>query len=185
LLRISRVIIPVLVLLICLGLVVEGESADDLQSGADVAAADKVGKTKPQIESPKGPPPTELEVTDLVTGTGAEAREGDVVRVEYVVLLQKSGKEVFSSWGSEPLSFELGGSGGGVTLGWQQGIEGMREGGRRKLVAPARLSYGKAGNPPAIGPDEALVSVIDLLAVKSSRRATGRPGAELLRMLAA
>ena len=142
------------------------------QDGAATAASE-VGKTKPQVPPPEAPAPTELEVTDLVTGTGAEAKEGDVVTVHYVVLRQKDGKEVYSSWGSKPLSFELGGGGGNVTAGWEQGIKGMREGGRRQLHAPADLSYGKAGVPPEIGPNEALVSVIDLLEVKEPAPARG------------
>lgn len=107
-----------------------------------------------------------------MAGTGTEAKEGDVIRVHYLVLLQGDGKEVFSSWGAKPLSFELGG--GTVTAGWEQGIEGMREGGRRELAAPARLSYGKAGNPPAVGPNEALVSIIDLLEIKEPAPARKR-----------
>jgi peptidylprolyl isomerase len=111
-------------------------------------------------------------VTDVVAGTGAEAKEGDVITVHYVVVLQKNGKEVYSSWGSKPLSFELGG--GSVTAGWEQGIKGMRKGGRREVVAPANLSYGKAGVPPTVGPNEALVSVIDLLEVKEPAPGQGR-----------
>lgn len=181
-------IIPLLAIAICIGLIAGGDdslsasraagsdglttSANSSQGGAATAASE-VGKTKPQVQPPEGPAPTELEVTDLVTGAGAEAKAGDLVTVQYVVVLQKNGKEVYSSWGRKPLSFELGGGGGGVTLGWERGIKGMREGGRRKLVAPANLSYGKAGVPPAIGPNEALVSVIDLLEVKGSTPAQG------------
>lgn len=158
-------IIPLLAILVCIGLIAGGESASSSRGEGDAAvSASEVGKTKPQVQLAQAPPPTELEVTDLVTGTGAEAQEGDIVTVAYLVLLQKNGKEVYSSWGGEPLSFELGK--GSVTAAWKQGIEGMREGGRRELVAPAGLSYGKAGNPPAVGPNEALVSIIDLLKVK-------------------
>jgi peptidylprolyl isomerase len=192
LLRIFCVIIPLLVIAVCAGLIAGSEDAGSAsradgsngaatsanpapnESGGTATAASEVGKTKPRVQIPKAPAPRELEVTDLVTGTGAEAEEGDVISVAYVVLLQKNGKEVYSSWGGEPLSFELGSGDGGVTLGWEQGIEGMREGGRRKLVAPANLSYGKAGNPPDVGPNEALVSVIDLLAVKPAP-ASGKP----------
>ncbi len=175
-------IIPLLVILVCVGLIAGGEdspsasgtpgsngvaaSANDAAGGsADAAtAASEVGKTKPRVQIPKAPPPTKLEVTDIVEGTGAEAGARDEVTVQYVLLLQKNGKEVGSSWGGEPFSFELGA--GSATAGWEQGIEGMSEGGRRELVAPADLSYGKAGIPPAIGPDEALVSIIDLIKVK-------------------
>jgi peptidylprolyl isomerase len=190
LLRIFSVIIPLLAIVVCIGLIAGGDdslsasraaesngpaNSASRSQGSAAAAASEVGKTKPQVQIPKAPPPTELEVTDLVTGTGPEAKEGDVVRVEYVVLLQKNGKEVYSSWGGggKPLSFELGGGGGGVTPGWEQGIKGMRKGGRRELVAPAGLSYGKAGDPPTVGPNEALVSVIDLLEVKEPAPARG------------
>jgi peptidylprolyl isomerase len=195
LLRIFRVIIPLLAIAVCIGLLAGGDdslsasraagsnglttSANGPQDGANgpqdgaATAASEVGKTKPQVPPPEASAPTELEVTDLVTGTGAEAKEGDVVTVHYVVLRQKDGKEVYSSWGAKPLSFELGGGGGTVTAGWEQGIEGMREGGRRQLLAPAGLSYGKAGAPPTIGPNEALVSVIDLLEVKEPAPARG------------
>lgn len=161
-------IIPVLIALLAVGLI-----AGD----ADSTPASEVGKTKPRVQVPKGPPPTELEVTDLVAGDGAAAKEGDVVTVAYLVLLQKNGKEAYSSWGSKPLSFELGKK-GSVTAGWQQGIVGMRAGGRRELVAPAALSYGKTGNPPAVGPNEALVSVIDLLEVKPAPAPEQSPRAE-------
>lgn len=140
-------------------------------NGAATAASD-VGKTKPTVEAPKGAAPTELEVTDLVSGTGAEAISGSEVTIHFVLLLQKNGKEVESSWGRKPLSFELGG--GRATAGWEQGIEGMKEGGRRELIAPSNLSYGKAGIPPTIGPNEALVSVIDLLKVKEPASAPGQ-----------
>ena len=188
-------IIPLLTIALCIGLIAgsddslsasNGAGSNNLttsvnrpQDGANgpqggakapqvgaATAASEVGKTKPKVPPPEAPAPTELEVKDLVTGTGAEAKEGDVITVHYVVVLQKNGKEAYSSWGAKPLSFELGAGGGSVTAGWEQGIKGMREGGRRELRAPADLSYGKAGNPPVVGPNEALVSVIDLLAVK-------------------
>lgn len=183
-------IIPFLAILVCVGLIAGGETSRSASraAGSDVVAASAngssggstgaatpasaVGKTKPQVELPKVPPPTKLEVTDLVNGTGAEAKAGDEVTIHYVLLLQKNGKEVDSSWERKPFSLELGG--GGATAGWEQGIEGMREGGRRELIAPSNLSYGKAGFPPAIGPNEALVSVIDLLKVKAPASAPGQ-----------
>jgi peptidylprolyl isomerase len=187
LLRIFCVIIPLLAIAVCIGLIAGGDdslsasraigsnglttSANRPQEDGAATAASEVGKTKPQVQPPEAPAPTELEVTDLVAGAGAEAKEGDVITVHYVVVLQKDGKEAYSSWGRKPLSFELGG--GGVTAGWEQGIKGMRKGGRREVVAPADLSYGKAGVPPTIGPNEALVSVIDLLAVKEPAPARG------------
>lgn len=163
-------IIPLLAIAVCIGLLAEGERARSFQGDAATAASE-VGKTKPQVNPPEAPAPTELEVTDLVAGAGAEAKEGAVITVHYVVVLQKNGKEVYSSWGLKPLSFELGG--GNVTAGWERGIKGMKKGGRREVVAPADLSYGKAGVPPTVGPNEALVSVIDLLAVKEPAPAQG------------
>lgn len=163
-------IIPVLATAVLIALFAGGGdagpstvSAESSADGTGVASA--AGKTKPQVQVPRGPSPTKLEVKDLVEGTGAEAKAGDEVTVHYVLLLYKGGKELDSSWDrGPPYSFELGS--GKVTAGWEQGIKGMKEGGRRELIAPGNLSYGKAGRPPTVGPNETLVSVIDLLAVK-------------------
>ena len=165
-------IIPLLVILVCAGLVAGDGDSESGSSAAAATSASEVGKTKPRVQVAKAPPPTKLEVKDLVEGTGAEAKDGDEVTVHYVLLLQKNGKEVESSWSGKPFSFELGA--GQVTDGWEQGIEGMRKGGRRELVAPSSLSYGKAGIPPEIKPNEALVSVIDLLKVKEPAPAPGQ-----------
>jgi peptidylprolyl isomerase len=146
---------------------VQSTGSAEPRTGATVAseAGSEASKTKPKVQVPKGPPPTELEVEDLVEGNGAEAKAGDEVTVHYVLLLYKGGKELDSSWDrGAPYSFELGS--GKVTAGWEQGIEGMKAGGRRELIAPGNLSYGKEGRPPTVGPNETLVSVIDLLAVK-------------------
>jgi peptidylprolyl isomerase len=122
-------------------------------------------KTKPQVTVPKGPPPKQLVVKELEEGTGAEAKAGDEVSVQYVGVDYKSGKEFDSSWSRhEPFAFQLGV--GQVIPGWDQGIEGMKVGGRRELIIPPQLAYGEAGSPPAIGPNETLVFVVDLLAVK-------------------
>jgi peptidylprolyl isomerase len=122
-------------------------------------------KTKPKVTVPQGAPPQQLEVEDLEEGTGAEAKSGDKVTVQYVGVNYKNGKEFDSSWSrNEPFSFTLGA--GEVIPGWDQGVEGMKEGGRRELVIPPELAYGEAGAPPAIGPNETLVFVIDLLEVE-------------------
>lgn len=99
-------------------------------------------------------------------GTGLEAQAGSEVTVHYVMALHKNGKKIDSSWSRKPFSFQLGA--GTVTPGWEQGFGGMKEGGRRELIAPSRLAYGKAGVPQQIGPDEDLVYVIDLLEVKAA-----------------
>lgn len=122
-------------------------------------------KTKPKVAVPKGAPPKQLVVKELEEGTGAEAKTGDQVTVQYVGVNYKNGKEFDSSWSrNEPFAFQLGV--GQVIPGWDQGIEGMKVGGRRELIIPPELAYGEAGSPPAIGPNETLVFVVDLLAVE-------------------
>ncbi|MFI5027430.1 MAG: FKBP-type peptidyl-prolyl cis-trans isomerase [Solirubrobacterales bacterium] len=113
---------------------------------------------------PKGAPPKRLVVKEIEKGTGAEAKAGDEVTVQYVGVNYKNGKEFDSSWSrNEPFSFKLGA--GMVIPGWDKGVAGMKVGGRRELIIPPNLAYGPAGAPPSIGPNETLVFVIDLLAV--------------------
>jgi peptidylprolyl isomerase len=120
--------------------------------------------TKPEVEVPEGPPPAELAVEDLETGDGDEAQSGDQVSVQYVGVDYEAGEEFDSSYGTgEPFTFQLGA--GEVIDGWDQGVEGMKVGGRRQLVIPPDLAYGKQGQPPAIGPNATLVFVIDLVSV--------------------
>jgi len=122
-------------------------------------------KTKPSVTVPKGAPPKKLEAKELEEGSGAEAKSGDKVTVQYVGVNYKNGKEFDSSWSrNEPFSFSLGA--GEVIPGWDQGVEGMKVGGRRELIIPPELAYGEAGAPPSIGPNETLVFVIDLLEVE-------------------
>ncbi|MBI5103613.1 MAG: FKBP-type peptidyl-prolyl cis-trans isomerase [Solirubrobacterales bacterium] len=117
-------------------------------------------KTKPVVK-PTGAAPKELQGTDVVVGTGKEAKEGDKVSVQYVGVLQKGGKEFDSSWKrKEPFEFTLGQ--GQVIQGWDQGVAGMKVGGRRVLSIPADLAYGAAGSPPTIPANSALVFVVDL-----------------------
>lgn len=129
-----------------------GEVSDDLAS-------------KPTIEVPTGSAPTELVSEDIVTGDGATAEQGDTVEVQYVGVDYETGEEFDTSWGGgEPFSFQLGS--GQVIPGWDQGVEGMKVGGRRELIVPPDLAYGAQGSPPTIGPNATLVFVIDLLDVK-------------------
>jgi len=121
-------------------------------------------KTKPVIEVPEGEPPTVLVEEDLVEGSGPGAKKGDEVTVQYVGVGYESGEEFDASWGGEPFSFQLGG--GQVIKGWDEGVEGMKVGGRRQLTIPPDLGYGEAGFPPAIGPNETLIFVVDLVATK-------------------
>jgi len=124
--------------------------------------------TKPQVDVPEGPPPKQLEVRDITEGDGAEASAGDTVEVEYLGVSYSNGREFDSSWERpEPFTFQLGA--GQVIPGWDQGIDGMKVGGRRELVIPPHLAYGKQGSPPAIKPNETLVFVVDLLDVQSTQ----------------
>ena len=118
--------------------------------------------TEPKVTPPTGPPPAALEKKDVIVGTGKEAKAGDTVTVNYVGVLYKGGKEFDASWKrKEPFQFKLGQ--GQVIKGWDQGIPGMKVGGRRELVIPAELAYGKTGSPPAIPANAPLVFVVDLL----------------------
>ncbi|GEK79355.1 FKBP-type peptidyl-prolyl cis-trans isomerase [Agrococcus baldri] len=120
---------------------------------------------KPEIDAPEGPAPTELEITDITVGDGAEAVNGTQVSVHYVGVTHSTGEEFDASYGrGAPLEFPLGV--GMVIKGWEQGIEGMRVGGRRKLVIPPHLAYGERGAGGVIGPNETLIFVCDLVAVK-------------------
>ena len=128
------------------------------------SSGDASDRSKPKVAIPAGAPPRTLEETDLIEGTGPEAQPGDEVTVNYVGVNFKNGKEFDASWNrGEPFSFTLAAS--EVIPGWDQGVEGMKVGGRRQLVIPPDLAYGEIGSPPLIGANETLVFVIDLLEV--------------------
>jgi peptidylprolyl isomerase len=117
---------------------------------------------EPQVTPPKGAPPTKLVIRDLIAGTGAEAKSGSPMAVNYVGALFYGGKVFDASWKrNEPFNFTLGK--GQVIAGWEQGLPGMKVGGRRELIVPAELAYGAKGSPPSIPPNAPLVFVIDLL----------------------
>ena len=119
---------------------------------------------KPVVVVPTGPAPTHLVTKDLVTGTGATVKAGQTVTVNYVGVLYKTGKEFDSSWSrNQPFTAAL--TAGSVIPGWVQGIPGMKVGGRRELIIPASLAYGKQGSPPTIPPNSPLVFVVDLLSI--------------------
>ena len=120
---------------------------------------------KPEIDFPDGPAPTDLQVTDLEVGDGTEAVAGRTVHVHYVGVAYSSGEEFDASYNrGEPLAFPLGA--GRVIPGWEQGIEGMKVGGRRRLVIPPQLAYGDRGAGGVIGPGETLIFVCDLVDVR-------------------
>jgi peptidylprolyl isomerase len=118
--------------------------------------------TKPEIEPIMGDAPTELVITDLVVGGGAEATPGATVDVHYVGVDFETGEEFDSSWGrGESIQFPL----NGLVRGWQEGIPGMKVGGRRQLICPPAWAYGPAGGGHRLS-GRTLVFVIDLLGVK-------------------
>ena len=119
---------------------------------------------KPEIDFPDGPAPADLEITEIWEGNGPEAKAGDRVRVHYVGVAYSTGEEFDASWNrGDPLEFQLGV--GQVIAGWDQGVQGMKVGGRRKLVIPSHLAYGERGAPGAIAPGETLIFVCDLVSV--------------------
>jgi len=119
---------------------------------------------KPIVAVPKGRAPASLVTKDLIPGTGATAKAGNSVTVNYVGVLYSNGKEFDSSWKrNQPFPFTLGQ--GAVIKGWDQGVAGMKVGGRRELIIPPSLAYGKSGQPPTIPPNATLVFVVDLLGV--------------------
>lgn len=122
------------------------------------------GPTKPGVEVPEGDPPTELTVRDLVIGDGPEAQPGRVVQLHYVGVAFASGREFDSSWErGRPFKFAVGG--GKAIKGWDRGVRGMKVGGRREIIVPPRLGYGKQSPSPLIPPASTLVFVVDLLTV--------------------
>jgi peptidylprolyl isomerase len=123
-----------------------------------------VNNQKPEIDFPGGEPPADLQITDITQGDGAVAKAGDTVRVHYVGVAWSTGEEFDASYNrGAPLSFRLGV--GQVISGWDQGVQGMKVGGRRQLVIPPHLAYGERGAGGAIAPGETLIFVCDLVSV--------------------
>ncbi|MEU5218066.1 FKBP-type peptidyl-prolyl cis-trans isomerase [Streptomyces sp. NPDC020807] len=119
---------------------------------------------KPEVDFPGGEPPKTLQIRDIWEGDGAEAKAGARVSVHYVGVAFSTGEEFDSSWNrGTPLQFQLGV--GQVISGWDQGVQGMKVGGRRELIIPADLAYGDRGAGSAIAPGETLIFVCDLVAV--------------------
>ncbi len=119
--------------------------------------------SKPVITIPAEEPPAALVTTDLVVGDGDEAVLGSTVEVDYVGVSWSTGEEFDASWGRETFAFALGA--GQVISGWDQGVEGMKVGGRRELRIPPDFAYGAGGIPGVIAENETLVFVVDLRAV--------------------
>ena len=141
----SRVIVLIVLLVglvaaVVIATVAGGEEEGDASISTDLS-------TKPEIPAPEGDPPAELEITDIVEGDGAEAAPGDSVSVQYVGVNHSNGQEFDTSWDDgQPFEFELGG--GSVIPGWDEGVAGMKVGGRRELVIPPDLATAPRGARP-------------------------------------
>lgn len=135
------------------------ESSTDVTS---ISTADP--SKKPTVQVPAGAPPIKLVENEAVEGYGPTAEAGDEVTINYVGVGYESGKEFDTTWDRKPFTFRLG---SGVLIpGGERGVKGMKVGGRRALIIPPDLAYGKAGFPPTIAANETLIFVVDLLAVK-------------------
>jgi peptidylprolyl isomerase len=137
------------------------ETAQPADVAALVGEIPKNLEKKPTIPTLEGDPPTELVAEDIVKGKGPAAKAGDQLRMQYVGVSWSTSEQFDASWDrGEPFVFQLGA--GMVIPGWDQGLEGMRRGGRRLLAIPPEMGYGPQGQPPVIGPNETLVFVVDL-----------------------
>jgi peptidylprolyl isomerase len=122
---------------------------------------------EPTVIPPGGPPPSQLVIKDLKVGDGPVAHDGDRLTADYVGYDYRSGLQFDNHahlWGhGEPAVFTLGA--GEVIRGWDQGIKGMKVGGRRELIIPPRLAYGNISPPPEVGPGETVIFVVELLGI--------------------
>ncbi|HUD16304.1 MAG TPA: FKBP-type peptidyl-prolyl cis-trans isomerase [Acidimicrobiales bacterium] len=130
----------------------------------DRSPAGKLG-TEPTVTVPPGSPPTKLESSDLIVGTGPKAKAGDTVTVQYVLATYSSDKVIQASWSSQPFTFTLDSTSQPVIPGWDVGVVGMQVGGRRELIIPPSLGYGNKSPGSGIAANDTLVFVIDLLKI--------------------
>ena len=145
----------------------EQASPPETETGTETEAEPDLTDTsiKPVIDKPTGVPPRKLVKEDIVKGKGPGAKPGDTVIVNYVGVSFSTGDEFDSSWDTgQAFPVQLGA--GNVIDGWEKGLVGIKEGGRRQLTIPPEQAYGAQGAPPAIGPNETLVFVIDALAIQ-------------------
>ena len=163
----DRTLVLLLVLVLALaGCGDEGETAAaPTPTPKATATPDNTDVTKkPKVTVPDELPPDELQIVDIVKGKGPAAKKGDKLTMQYVGLTWSTSVEFDASWDrGEPFTLTLGK--GEVIPGWDQGIPGMRRGGRRQLTIPAELAYGAQGSPPKIGPNECLRFIIDLVKI--------------------
>jgi peptidylprolyl isomerase len=139
-------------------------ASSDTSSTAATQPATAQPRPKPKVTVPSGQPPKKLIVKDLIKGTGPAAKSGDPITVNYIGVNYANGKPFDNSYDrGQPFPFQLGG--GQVITGWDNGLVGMRVGGRRQLIIPPSQGYGPQGQPPVIKPNETLVFVVDLLSI--------------------
>ena len=142
----------------------EGETAATPTPKATATPDNRDVTKKPTVTVPDELPPDDIQSVDIVKGKGPAAKKGDKVTVQYVGVAWSTGVEFDASWDAgQPFTFTLGE--GKVIPGWDQGVPGMRKGGRRQLTIPAELAYGAQGSPPSIGPNECLRFVIDMVKI--------------------
>jgi peptidylprolyl isomerase len=137
-------------------------TASEAGTEAIVQAISKDTKTKPEVPAPQGEPPSELVIRDIVRGKGPKAKAGDELSMQYVGISWSTGQQFDASWdrGAQPFAFQLGA--GMVIPGWDQGLVGLRKGGRRLLIIPPDMGYGPGGTPDGtIAPNETLIFVVD------------------------
>ena len=160
--KLALLVLPIFLITACS---TDGGVNSMTNQGETSTALPEVGGSKgskPSITAPSGQAPATLLSNDIFVGSGKEAVATSTLEVHYTLMAWSTGQVVESSWDrGQTATFPL----SGVIAGWQQGIPGMKEGGRRLLVIPPDLGYGAQGSGGAIGPNETLVFVVDLVSV--------------------
>ena len=158
--RIITLISASALLAVIVAVVLIAGSSDDSSSSGDLSDT----SVRPTVEASDEAAPTELVTNDIVEGEGPAAADGDNVTVQYVGALYENGQEFDASWDrGEPFELTLGG--GTVIEGWDQGLVGMKAGGRRELIIPPDLGYGAQGSPPTIPGNATLVFIVDMISI--------------------
>ncbi len=141
------------------------DEASEAPSSDEAPTAVPDSRKAPTVEVPEGNPPAELKIEDEIVGGGAEATKGSTLQVHYVGVSWSTGDEFDSSWKrGEPLEFQVGAN--MVIQGWDEGLQGMKVGGRRRITIPPEMAYGSEGVGGVIGPNETLIFVCDLVSVQ-------------------
>ena len=156
----SRKVVVALVALSLIALTVLGGMSMTTSNETVLPVVSAVAGQTPTISKPEGTPPSELTFSDVIVGTGAEVLPTSTLTVHYTLMAWSTGTIIESSWSGEPATFPL----AQVVEGWQKGLPGAKEGGRRLLILPPSMGYGAAGAGP-IGPNETLIFAVDIIGV--------------------